>query len=183
MSRKRRDLTEDEQALWRRVARSVKARRRPAEETPARSPEAAKLPSGVHAAKARQQANAGPRLSLRAAGDRPVAKKPAPPADRGGEKRVRRGKLEIDATLDLHGYKQENGFVALAGFLQTARRRGARVALVITGVGRGGEGVLKRALPEWLAARELKPVVSGYAQAHRAHGGAGAFYVFLRRSA
>jgi DNA-nicking Smr family endonuclease len=94
---------------------------------------------------------------------------------------VRRGKLEIDATLDLHGYSQEGGYLALATFLQSAGRRGGRVALVITGMGRLGEGVLRKRLPEWLAAKELKPLVSGYALAHRSHGGAGAFYVFLKR--
>jgi DNA-nicking Smr family endonuclease len=41
---------------------------------------------------------------------------------------------------------------------------------------------LKRRLPEWLAERDLRPLVSGFAQAHRAHGGEGAYYVFLKRS-
>ena len=178
MSRKRRDLTEEEKALWRRVARGVKTRRPVAEPPP--SPDAVKPRAGVQVTKS-ISVDDGSWRSLRSPGDRVAPKLAPPPADRGAEKRVRRGKLEIDATLDLHGYTQDGGFVALSTFLQNARRRGGRVVLVITGVGRSGEGVLKRRLPEWLAARELKPLISGFAQAHRAHGGAGAYYVFLKR--
>jgi DNA-nicking Smr family endonuclease len=101
--------------------------------------------------------------------------------DRGGEKRVRRGKLEIDGTFDLHGHNQATGRAALGRFLCGAQARGARTVIVVTGVGRGGQGALKRRLPEWLVEADLRAVVSGFAQAHRDHGGAGAYYVFLRR--
>jgi DNA-nicking Smr family endonuclease len=49
-------------------------------------------------------------------------------------------------------------------------------------VGRAGEGVLKRRLPEWLSEPDIRPLVSGFAPAHRVHGGAGAFYVFIKRA-
>jgi DNA-nicking Smr family endonuclease len=101
--------------------------------------------------------------------------------DRGAEKRVRRGRVEIGGTLDLHGHNQDTGRAALARFLQAAQARGARTVIVITGMGRGGQGVLKRRVPEWLAERDLRTLVSGFAQAHRTHGGEGAYYVFLKR--
>jgi DNA-nicking Smr family endonuclease len=105
---------------------------------------------------------------------------PAPP-NREGEKRVRRGKLDIGASLDLHGFTQSSGHAALTRFLHAAHARGDRTVVVITGIGRRGEGILKRSLPEWIAERGLREIVSGFAQAHRVHGGAGAFYVFLRK--
>lgn len=95
---------------------------------------------------------------------------------------MRRGRLDIGATLDLHGHNQETGRRALARFLRAAQARGERTVIVVTGVGRRGEGVLRRRLPEWLAASDLRPLVTGLAQAHRTHGGEGAFYVFLRRT-
>lgn len=107
-------------------------------------------------------------------------------ADRSPEKRVRRGKLDVGAKLDLHGYTQDEARAALTRFLLHARADNVRVALVVTGKGgrlRSGEtapGVLKQRLPEWLAGVDLRPLVSGYAEAHQRHGGGGAYYVFLK---
>lgn len=84
--------------------------------------------------------------------------------------------------LDLHGHTQDRAQAALQRFLLDAQARGERVVLVITGKGRdGGGGVLKRRLPEWLGARQIRPIVAGRAEAHARHGGAGAVYVFLKR--
>jgi DNA-nicking Smr family endonuclease len=166
LSKRGRDLTDEEKALWRRVASRVKSRKTlPAE--PARDV-IIERPQRVAPA-----TKPTPTPAKRAA---------TPPANRGGEKRVRRGKLEIGASLDLHGHTQDSGRTALGRFLRSAAKRGDRTVIVITGAGRGGEGVLKRALPEWLAGDDLRGLVSGFAQAHRAHGGAGAYYVFLKRS-
>lgn len=95
---------------------------------------------------------------------------------------MRRGRVEIGASLDLHGHTLATAQAAVLRFLHSAHARGDRTVIIVTGVGRGGEGVLKRALPEWLAARDVRALIAGYAQAHRQHGGAGAFYVFLKRA-
>ena len=105
-----------------------------------------------------------------------------PPQNRASEKRVRRGDIEIGAILDLHGHTQDSARTALLRFLQRAQGRGDRAVIVVTGVGRGGEGVLKRRFPDWLAEKEARPLIAGYAPAHRSHGGAGAFYVFIKRA-
>lgn len=168
MSKSRRGLTDDEKKLWRRVAAGVKTRRPAADLEDAPAPQAS--------AKQARPVKAAPSTSAK-----PHASALAAPQDRGAERRVRRGQLTIAATLDLHGHNQETGRAALGRFLHAAHERGARTVIVITGVGRAGHGVLKRRLPEWLAERELRPLVSGFAQAHRAHGGEGAYYVFLRR--
>lgn len=167
MSKGGRGLTDDEKKLWRRVAARVRTRR------PAAEPE-------------KPAPREAPQRAGKAAPSPPPAQKPRisatpAPQDRGAERRVRRGQLAIAATLDLHGHNQDTGRTALGRFLHAAHERGARTVIVITGVGRGGQGVLKRRLPEWLAERELRPLVSGFAQAHRTHGGEGAYYVFLRR--
>ena len=94
---------------------------------------------------------------------------------------MQRGQVEIEARLDLHGYTHDGALSALQNFIDGAQRRGLRTVLVITGHGRGGEGVLKKNLPLWIARPPLRSIVSGYASAHRTHGGAGAVYVFLKR--
>lgn len=168
MSKKRRDLTTDEKKLWRRVAASVKPRR-PLPEVP----EEADEPPLRKRAAFREAPTAPP--------PKPSAKAVASLHDRGNEKRVRRGKLEIGASLDLHGHTQDTGRAALSRFLRSAQKRGDRTVIVITGIGRAGEGILKRRLPEWLNERDIRPLVSGFAPAHRQHGGGGAFYVFIKR--
>ena len=41
--------------------------------------------------------------------------------------------------------------------------------------------MLRRSVPHWLRAPELRTVVLGFEEAARHHGGAGALYVRLRR--
>lgn len=170
MSKRKRELTSEEKRLWRRVAEGVNARK-PLPPEP--EPEVAPAPVAKKARAAPRPVSSIPR--------KPTPAKQVPLADRGGEKRVRRGRLDIDSSLDLHGHTLSTAQNAVSRFLMLAHARGDRTVIVVTGVGRGGEGVLKRALPDWLAARELRTLIAGYAQAHRSHGGVGAFYVFLKR--
>ncbi|MCA8886584.1 MAG: Smr/MutS family protein [Hyphomonadaceae bacterium] len=169
MSKKRRDLTAEEKRLWRRAATGVKTRK----------PLPAAMDEPDEARVLRQAPSAAPPKTVLVP---PRSQSVLPPQDRGNEKRVRRGKLEIGGKLDLHGHTQESGRAALVRFLHSAQARGDRTVIVITGVGRGGEGILRRRLPEWIAERDLRTCVSGFAPAHRTHGGAGAFYVFLKRT-
>jgi DNA-nicking Smr family endonuclease len=184
VSSKKRDLTSDEKALWRRVARHVKTRKPLKDDDDAIEPSASRASlrqakGNAPATPTARKTNITPSLSPSKRSSAVAARSPA---DRGGEKRVRRGKLEIGGKLDLHGYTLESGRAATVRFLKAAQRRGDRTVIVITGRGRLGEGVLKRAFPGWLEAAELKPILSGFAQAHQDHGGAGAFYVFLKRA-
>jgi DNA-nicking Smr family endonuclease len=52
---------------------------------------------------------------------------------------------------------------------------------VITGRGERSGGVLRRSVPRWLEEPRLAARVLGWAEAGRAHGGAGALYLLLRR--
>ncbi len=119
----------------------------------------------------------------------PVKAKPAPalaPLERRLKQRLRRGKEDIDARIDLHGDTQSQAYDRLLRFLHNAQAKGATVALVITGKGaRGGEdrerGVLKRQVPLWLGLPEFRDLVVGFDQASVAHGGEGALYVRMRK--
>ncbi|VAW10984.1 hypothetical protein MNBD_ALPHA09-1151, partial [hydrothermal vent metagenome] len=48
---------------------------------------------------------------------------------------MRRGRIDVDGTLDLHGMTQSHAHMALRGFLIAAQARGDRLVLVITGKG------------------------------------------------
>jgi len=123
---------------------------------------------------------------------------PAPIAlERRKARKLSSGRIEIDGRIDLHGMRQSDAHVRLRAFLLDAHARGLKTVLVITG--KGGEqpkddymveafgqqrrGVLRRNVPIWLDEPELRAVVVGYTPAGVRHGGEGALYVQLRRSA
>ncbi|MFZ2006289.1 MAG: Smr/MutS family protein [Stellaceae bacterium] len=118
------------------------------------------------------------------------AAKPAPPLaldrfagiDRANAERLKRGKHEIEARLDLHGMTQAEAHRALAAFIRASRADGKRCVLVITGRGRVGGGVLKSAVPRWFDEPEFRPHLLAIATAQPQDGGSGALYVMLRRT-
>jgi DNA-nicking Smr family endonuclease len=158
-------------ALWRRAVRDVKPV----------APRAAPPPAPAKPAAAR--------AIIRPEANRPEASLP-PLAidrfagiDRANAERLKRGKHKIEARLDLHGMTQDEAHRTLLGFLRAARAGGKRCVLVITGRGNLGGGVLKAAVPRWLAEAEFRPHLLAIATAQPRDGGAGALYVMLRRNA
>jgi DNA-nicking Smr family endonuclease len=96
-------------------------------------------------------------------------------------RQVRRGVVAVSHQLDLHGLTREEALAALPRFLDSARRRGQKAALVITGKGINspGEPVLQQAIASWL--RDAgRGMVLEFAPAPRELGGGGAYVVFLR---
>ena len=173
-----RPLTPQEKRAWARVARSVRpiASERMqdlVEGTPADPGFDLSPPASTAKKKPVQgrQSEVGP----------DTVKRPSPAADRSGERKIRRGQVAFQARIDLHGHTQASADAALMQFVSQARTNGARTVLVITGKGRNSEGVLRRNFLHWLESAPARDLVSGWAPAHPKHGGAGAFYVFLRR--
>jgi DNA-nicking Smr family endonuclease len=163
-----RRLSAEEIALWAEVARSVVPR--PGVRPPAGA--AARAPT--------------PEPRPLPAAEPPPVPRPPPlaPLDPRLRQKLRRGRAEIDAVLDLHGFRAAEAHLALRRFLDRAQRDGAQLVLVVTGKGRlapEGEGVLRRSVPLWLGAPELRRIVVGFEEAGRTHGGGGALYVRLRR--
>ncbi len=179
----------DDAALWARLAESV---------TPLRRRRPASIPAPAPASVS-EPATTAPAKKLRGRVPRTPAPKPAPPPpvpdlvpgrapglDRRNALRLRRGLLPIEARLDLHGMTREQAAAALDRFVRAARRHGRRCVLVITGKGTrgpGGEGgAIRRELPLWLNGAALRPFVVAFAEAQPKDGGAGAYYVYLRRA-
>lgn len=198
--RKRRQLGPDERRLWQLVAATteplhggdpVAATRIPTPERPAVAPEPPEKPfperpprgGSRDRAALRHAAGAPATVRLAPAEPGPVGR-PEAGLDRRTAERLRKGARVPDARIDLHGMTAERAHRACLRFLAEAERRGDRVVLVITGKGgRGGDGrgLLRDSLPGWLRASPLGHSIIGIYQAHRRHGGEGAFYVYLKR--
>jgi DNA-nicking Smr family endonuclease len=203
----RRRLGPDERQLWERVAATASPlRQRPASlriplppepapdrpteppvQPPAHPVPAPKFlarpdPRSGRAPKAASAAVAG--WSFEQAGPPEAAPVGRPQAglDRRTADRLRKGARIPDARIDLHGMTAGRAHGVCLRFLGEAVAQGHRVVLVITGKGRGDRGgVLRESLPGWLRASPLGQSVVGIYQAHRKHGGDGAFYVYLKR--
>jgi DNA-nicking Smr family endonuclease len=159
------EISDLEEAFFREVLKDV----RPLERRlapPARPPKRFKPPENAP----RPAATLAPKAPVHTDAKAPVI---------GGhrEAHMRKGRLEPEAKLDLHGYRQEAAYQALERFLQRARGLGQRVVLVVTGKG----GVLRDLLPKWLGEYEFRELVAGISTAHIKHGGDGAFYVAIKR--
>ena len=171
-------MSAQDRILWGKVARSVKP-----------------LPGKVVDAIPADDEDFGRLLGEEGARARPGADAPPVPQpssragpsqhgiDRPTRQKLAKGRLPIEGKVDLHGLTQSEAHSLLLSFLHRAYADGRRHVLVVTGKGAsfGSDGVLKRAVPAWLATPPFRAIVGGYEAAARGHGGAGAIYVRLRR--
>ena len=65
-----------------------------------------------------------------------IAPPPLAPLETRLRQRLARGRVGVEDTLDLHGYRQDQAHRVLRDFLIRAQARGAKVVLVVTGKGR-----------------------------------------------
>jgi DNA-nicking Smr family endonuclease len=180
--RRRRTLSAEERRLWSHVARDVVPLRGRAADLEAETdlpPLPASTPS-IH-----PEASAPSPLKSSKPALPPLA-----PLERRARSRLSRGVTSIDDVLDLHGLTQSEAHGRLVHFLHRAQAKGCAIVLVVTGKGGAGareappfeeRGVLKRSVPHWLRLPDLRPLVLGFEDAARHHGGSGALYVRLRR--
>jgi DNA-nicking Smr family endonuclease len=87
----------------------------------------------------------------------------------------------IMATLDLHGLTKIDAYTHLRQFIAQQFHLHHRHLLIITGKGRTGAGVLRRAVPEWLNETDMRFMIAGFAQASIEKGGEGALHVLLKK--
>ncbi len=105
--------------------------------------------------------------------------------DKRTEDRFRKGKMDIEAVLDLHGLTVAKAQPTLVRFILKCHSQGLRCVLVITGKGKGENGqpsgILRRSLRDWLADAALAGAILKCTPSKPKDGGDGAFYILLRR--
>ena len=194
-----RRLTTEEASLWARVVQSVPplpSRRRRAGSAAAVAGQADAVPSPAPISPAKALMAKAPKGRV----PEPLPPPPPPPAsarplDRHGldanwDRRLAKGTIAPDFTLDLHGSSLDAAYLRLEHGLTLAVTQGARVVLVITGrarpygdpADRGNmRGAIRAKLLDWLAHGRHAGRIAAVRGAHPRHGGAGAVYVVLKR--
>lgn len=182
----RRSLNPDEAALWRRVMATVKPLRAVAPVV-----ESATAPScsreGGNPAPSGSTTRLPPAREHKAA----VKARPQPGTtlDGGWDRRLGKGAVAPDDTIDLHGHTLASAHAMLDARLGQAVARGDRVVLLVTGKPPRPEserpharGAIRAAVADWLASSRHAGRIAAVRGAHPRHGGAGALYIVLRRA-
>ncbi|WP_428151169.1 Smr/MutS family protein [Brevundimonas sp.] len=187
------DLTTEDRRIWARVSGTVTPpkTRKAARVTPgAILPDEPLKPETIKAPRPPVLGKHRTSTKIRnAASVTPAAPKAAPTPPRSvpeeleprRQRRLSRERDPIEASIDLHGFGRFEAEDQLRAFLSQSQARGLRAVLVVTGQGRRGGGIIRASIHEWLQGHALRGVVSGFAMAHRRHGGDGAIYVTLKR--
>ena len=187
-------LTPEEAQVWRRLAATV---------TPLHPP--APVPALPKAPPVAPPAPPRPAPRVRGRVPLPLPIPPSPPAratplsaqglDGSWDKKLAKGPIEPDRTVDLHGLTLDAAHTRLDFAIAEALAGGARVILLIAGKPRPRDdhdapdhssrgqrrGAIRAKLLDWLAASRHAPKIAAVRPAQPRHGGVGAVYVVLRR--
>ena len=176
-----RRLSAEERALWARVMATVKPidPRRAVTTPPPLPPAPAEPPKG--AARTRRVAAVPSPM--------PVARStPGTTLDGSWDKRLSRGMVQPDATVDLHGHTLNSAYAMLDDAIGRSIARGDRVILLITGKPPRPDserpharGAIRAAVGDWLHASRHADSIAAVRGANPRHGGTGALYIVLRR--
>ena len=192
-----RSLDAEEQRLWGAVMATVRPLRAIPSPLP-RTPLTAARQAPIEQASPKATAMGAP-LVIAAVGSQrrhrspvtvtPAAAAPANTLDGGWDKRLSRGMVAPDASIDLHGHTLASAHAMLDAGLARSIVRGDRVLLLVTGKPPRPEserpharGAIRAAVADWLAASRHADAIAAVRGAHPRHGGQGALYIVLRRS-
>ena len=171
-----RRLSPEEQALWDRVVASVK----PLAPRAAPQPPASTPPEPALAPPRSRAAPPAPRKA-------PQSPAPGTTLDGSWDRRLSRGLVQPDLSVDLHGHNLATAYSLLDRRLEQAISTEARLLLLITGKPPtadrrlSGRGAIRAAVGDWLAASRHAGAIAAVRNAHPRHGGSGALYIVLRR--
>lgn len=182
-----RGLDPDEAALWARVMATVRPLRAvtaPAVVKPVSASEPPKRAVERPASRPQSQSRTQPKKV-----DSPKRPTPGVTLDGGWDKRLSRGLVSPDTTVDLHGHTLHSAHDLLDGALAQSVARGDRVILLVTGKPPRPEserpharGAIRAAVGDWLAGSRHAAMIAAVRNAHPRHGGQGALYIILRRT-
>jgi DNA-nicking Smr family endonuclease len=167
-----RRLTAEERALWRKVVESVRPLAGVTPPRPEPAPPSPKPPTIARPA---------PKVVVKA------VKSPGTTLDASWDRRLSRGLVQPDRTVDLHGHNLATAYAMIDDRLEAAIAAGDRLVLLVTGKPPSDDrrpvarGAIRAAVGDWLAASRHAGLIAAVRNAHPRHGGSGALYLVLRR--
>ena len=122
-----------------------------------------------------------------AQGERKLTPKPHN-LDSHWDRRIDKGAIIPDVSVDLHGSALSGAYARLDGALEQAITQKMKVVLLVTGKARThdrtsgeGRGAIASVVRDWLASSRHAGSIAAVRAAHPRHGGAGALYIVLKR--
>ncbi|MYG09395.1 MAG: Smr/MutS family protein [Rhodobacteraceae bacterium] len=102
-------------------------------------------------------------------------------------RKLNSGHINPEMKLDLHGMLKEEASRQVKRFVAEAFNSGKRLILVIPGKGkdmdgRRGFGPLNQLIKHLLSKPPTAEHILHFQEAHRCHGGSGAYYIYLKRN-
>lgn len=109
--------------------------------------------------------------------------------DKNTLKKIRKGKINVSASLDLHGFTIEQSKEKVITFIKKNFNLCNRLVLIITGKGKSlsvsegwkSDGKLKKNVPVWLSSTYLAKYILWFGTATPEKGGGGALFVYLKK--
>lgn len=183
----RRRLSPEERAAWHQLARSVRPLTASARatESEVEKPEPAAGGKAVPVPKSENCLMKSITVPEQSA----IRSGPVDVLDSSWERSIKRGRLQPEMTIDLHGNSLATAHQRLDQALGEAVTDGVRVLLIITGKLRDGagtrdrpaRGAIRAEITHWLDQSPFAAHIASIRNAHPRHGGAGAIYVIMRR--
>jgi DNA-nicking Smr family endonuclease len=113
---------------------------------------------------------------------------PANNLDSHWDRRIHKGGIIPDISVDLHETTLSGAYARLDRALDQAIHQRLKVLLLVTGKVRThdrasgtGRGAIAAVVRDWLAASRHSGAIAAVRQAHPRHGGGGALYIILKR--
>jgi DNA-nicking Smr family endonuclease len=184
-----RRLGEQEKALWGRVIATVTPMHvvKPKVEVVSKPPPKPLKPVRVERSRDTPKAGTTDGPLVFARGERKLIPKPDN-LDGQWDRRIDKGAIVPDVSVDLHGSGLSGAYARLDGALEQAIAQRMKVVLLVTGKVRThdrasgeGRGAIASVVRDWLAASRHAGSIAAVRNAHPRHGGAGALYIVLKR--
>ena len=107
---------------------------------------------------------------------------------------IKKKKLNVQTTFDLHGYSLEEANKKVSFLIEDSYKKGVKKLVIVTGKGLHSSnekdpyvsknlGILKYSVPEYIKNNlELMNMIIKIEDAKQNDGGSGAFYIFLKKN-